>query len=153
MKIEMWEIDRVIPYVRNPRKNDQAVAGVAASLSEFGFQQPLVVDTQGILIAGHTRLKAAQLLKLKQVPVHVAESLTETQAKAYRLLDNKLGEKASWDYGLLGLELEDMKDFNFADYDVDFGDSKDETEVEESGEEDASEKMLTCPKCHHVFKK
>lgn len=156
MKIEMWDIERVIPYVRNPRKNDPAVPGVAASIAEFGWQQPLVVDGQGVLIAGHTRLKAAQLLKLKQVPVQVADGLTPAQVKAYRLLDNKLGEKATWDSELVSLEVAELPEFDFAAYDVEFASSCDSDAIAMEDASDESEQdvaLVTCPECGHKFAK
>ena len=76
MQIEQWEINRVKPYDKNPRRNDKAVEAVAKSISEFGFRQPIVVDTDGVIVVGHTRYKAALLLKLKAIPVHVAADLT-----------------------------------------------------------------------------
>ena len=79
MKVELTEIGRVIPYARNPRKNDAAIAKVAASIKEYGFRQPIVVDEEMVIIAGHTRLQAAQSLGLKKVPVHVATGLTQAQ--------------------------------------------------------------------------
>lgn len=109
MELETWPIDRVIPYARNPRRNDEAVAAVAASLKEFGWRQPLVVDGEGVLVVGHTRLKAARQLGMTEVPVHVASDLTPAQAKAYRIADNRAGEKAEWDFDLLRLELDDLK--------------------------------------------
>ena len=88
MQIELRPIDQVKPYPGNPRQNDEAVDAVAASLKEFGFRQPIVVDADGVIIVGHTRYKAAQKLGLKQVPVHVATDLTPAQVKAYRIADN-----------------------------------------------------------------
>lgn len=113
MKVENWDISRVIPYANNPRKNDDAVAATANSIKEFGWQQPIVVDSEGVVIVGHTRLKAAKKLKLKQVPVTVADNLTEEQVKAYRLADNKTGELAEWDENMLTSELEELKDLDF----------------------------------------
>lgn len=107
MKIEDWPISKIIPYARNPRKNDNAVAGVAGSIKEFGFRQPVVVDSDGVIIVGHTRVAAARQLGLTVVPVHVADSLTESQKKAYRLADNRSGENAEWDQDLLALEIGD----------------------------------------------
>jgi hypothetical protein len=109
VKIEMIDIDRVIPYARNPRKNAGAVDKVAASLREFGFRQPIVTDENLTVIVGHTRLLAAKKLSLPQVPVHVAEGLTDAQIKAYRIADNRVGEEAEWDFGALKIELEDLK--------------------------------------------
>jgi LSD1 subclass zinc finger protein len=110
MRIEMWSIDKVIPYARNARKiPPEAVNKVAASIQEFGFRQPIVVDKVGVIICGHTRLLAAQKLGLTQVPVHVADNLTPAQVRAYRLLDNRSHEESSWDTDLLGFELLDLK--------------------------------------------
>jgi ParB-like chromosome segregation protein Spo0J len=115
MKTVLWDIDKLTPYARNPRKNDAAVDKVAASLKEFGWRQPIVVDSEGVIIAGHTRYKAARKLGMDKVPVHVADNLTPAQIKAYRIADNKVGELAEWDMELLALEIEDLKD---VDYDV-----------------------------------
>lgn len=113
MKVEIIPIGKVIPYARNPRRNDHAVAKVAGSIKEFGWRQPIVVDKDMVIIAGHTRLLAAQQLKLKKVPVHVAEGLTEAQVKAYRLADNRTHEDAEWDEDLLKIELGELKDMDF----------------------------------------
>lgn len=109
MKIEWWPIDRPKPYKNNPRKNDDAVEKVAASLKAYGFRQPIVVDKDGVVIVGHTRLKAAQRLEFKEVPVHVAD-LNTAQAKAYRLDDNRTAEEAKWDSEALYQELIEMQD-------------------------------------------
>jgi DNA modification methylase len=113
MKVELWPIDRVKPYFRNPRVNDSAVDAVAASLKEFGFRQPCVVDADGVIIVGHTRWKAARKLGLAKVPVHVAKDLTPEQIKAYRIADNQTATIAEWDKELLPLELADLKSANF----------------------------------------
>ena len=88
MKVQLRPITTIRPYDRNPRRNDQAVDAVAASIREFGFRQPIVVDEEGVIIVGHTRYKAALKLGLDKVPVHVATGLTPAQIKAYRLADN-----------------------------------------------------------------
>lgn len=111
--VESWAIERVIPYARNPRKNSGAVAKVAASLKEFGWRQPIVVDEASVVIVGHTRLLAARSLGMTEVPVHVAAGLTKMQAKAYRIADNRTGEEAEWDYELLPLELTELRDAGF----------------------------------------
>ena len=108
MKIRMVPIDSVIPYERNPRKNLGAVKKVAASLKEFGWQQPIVVDSANVLIVGHTRLLAAKSLGQTEVPVTVARELSADQVKAYRIADNRTGEEASWDHELLALEIRDL---------------------------------------------
>lgn len=104
-RVEMWPIDRPKPYERNPRRNDAAVEKVAASIREFGWDSAIVVDRDGVIIAGHTRLKAAKRLGLAEVPVIVRADLTPEQARALRLADNKTGELAEWDEALLGEEL------------------------------------------------
>ena len=113
LKVENKPIDSIKPYENNPRDNDDAINAVANSIHEFGWQQPIVVDTDGVIIVGHTRLKAAKKLKLKQVPVTVAENLTDEQVKAYRLADNKTGELADWDADLLTGELGELDNFDF----------------------------------------
>src|SRR5436190_1578911 len=113
MHIELWDVDRVRPYERNPRLNDPAVDAVAASLKEFGWRQPIVVDKDDVIVVGHTRWKAAKKLGLTQVPVHVAIELTPAQCKAYRLADNQLASIAEWDPGLLSFELKDLEAMNF----------------------------------------
>ena len=115
--VELRKIDDVRPYERNPRLNDQAVDAVAASLAEFGFRQPIVVDEDGVIIVGHTRWKAAQKLGLAKVPVHVATDLTPEQARAYRISDNKTGELADWDLEILPIELNELREGGF-DMDV-----------------------------------
>jgi DNA modification methylase len=113
MKIELRPIDQIKPYPGNPRQNDEAVDAVAASLKEFGFRQPIVVDAEGVIIVGHTRYKAALKLGLKQVPVHVATDLTPAQVKAYRIADNATNEIAEWNYELLPIELSALQEMNF----------------------------------------
>lgn len=108
MNIEMMSAEKLIPYERNPRRNEEAVSKVMGSLKEYGFRQPIVVDENNIIIVGHTRLKAAQRLGIKEVPVHVAEGLTEQQKKAYRIADNRIAEEAVWDDELLRLEIEEL---------------------------------------------
>src|SRR5450759_3091768 len=110
MKIELWPIDRPIAYARNARKlSDIAVDKVVASIKEFGFRQPIVVDAQDVIVAGHTRLLAAKRLCLTEVPVHVADNLTPAQVKAYRLMDNRSHQETEWDFDLLGPELEELQ--------------------------------------------
>lgn len=110
MKVVNWPIGKLTPYPKNPRTNDRAVKAVARSIREFGFRQPIVVDAKGVIIVGHTRLKAAKQLKLKTVPVHVATGLSEAQKRAYRLADNQTADLASWDYEKLVAELVILKD-------------------------------------------
>lgn len=102
------------PYAKNPRKNDEAVKYVAESIKEFGFKVPIVVDDDNIIVAGHTRWKAAKKLGIEECPCIVASDLTEEQIKAFSLADNKVAEKAEWDFDLLGMELEDIVDLDMS---------------------------------------
>ncbi len=113
MKIVNMKITDIHPYEKNPRYNDDAVDAVAASIKEFGFQQPIVVDKDHVIIVGHTRVKAAEQLGLTEVPVVVADNLTPEQVQAYRIADNKTGEIAEWDYSLLPVEIKELQDANF----------------------------------------
>ena len=114
MTVEWWPTERVIPYARNPRvAPEAAVAKVAGSIKEFGWKQPIVVDAEGVIIAGHTRLAAAQRLGLERVPVLVATDLTPAQVKAYRLADNRTAQETTWDHELLELEIEDLSGLDF----------------------------------------
>jgi DNA modification methylase len=114
MDIEMWPIGQPKPYPRNARKlSAKAVDKVMDSIHEFGFRQPIVVDGQGTVIVGHTRLLAAKQLGLTGVPVHVAHGLTPAQVQAYRLADNRTNQEADWDFDLLGPELSELKEFDF----------------------------------------
>lgn len=108
MITEETRLGSLIPYARNPRKNEQAVDKVAASIQEFGFRQPIVIDEENVIIAGHTRYLAAQKLKLDKVPVHTAKGLTAQQVKAYRLADNRVSQESEWDLELLKLELPEI---------------------------------------------
>jgi hypothetical protein len=113
LQIEMWPLDRVRPYEHNPRDNDGAVDAVAASIKEYGFAQPIVVDSDSVIIVGHTRLKAARKLGLERVPVVVASHLTPEQVRAYRIADNKTAEIADWNYDLLPIELAALREANY----------------------------------------
>lgn len=113
MQIELWPITQVKPYANNPRINDRAVDAVAASLKAYGFRQPIVVDGDGVIICGHTRLKAAMKLGLDKVPVHIATDLTPEQIKAYRIADNQTATLAEWNFDLLPIELSELRAANY----------------------------------------
>ena len=113
LNVKMMPIGDVVPYEKNPRLNDQAVDAVASSIREFGFKVPIVVDGKGVVVSGHTRLKAAKTLGLAEVPVIVADDLDDTKIKAFRLADNKVAELADWDESLLIKELEELDDLNY----------------------------------------
>lgn len=113
LTVEMWPVERLVPYARNPRKNDEQVERMAASIREFGFRIPVVAKSDGNVIDGHLRLKAALVLGLSEVPVALADDLTDAQVKAFRIMANKSAEWAAWDDGLLRLELEDLKELDY----------------------------------------
>lgn len=113
LKIEQWPIGRLIPYARNPRKNDEVVEKMVSAIREFGFRIPVVAKSDGTVVDGHLRLKAAQKLGLKEVPVALADELTDAQVKAFRLLANKSANWAEWDVPDLALELGDLKEAAF----------------------------------------
>lgn len=113
MEIDKVPIAEIVPYSKNPRKNDKAVDIVAKSIKEFGFRVPIILDKDNVIIAGHTRLKAAQKLGLTEVPVIWADDLTEDQAKAFRIMDNKSMEYADWNIDLLKEEFKALKEIDY----------------------------------------
>ena len=160
LKIEYIDTEKLIPYINNPRINDKAVDVVAASIKEFGFKNPIIIDKENVIIAGHTRLKAAKKLGMEEVPVIRVEDLTENQIKAFRIADNKTVEFAEWDMELLRLELEELEDmftgfseeekeiiFSVSDIDIDsFFEDTEETNKKKEEEE------IQCPHCGMYFK-
>ena len=127
MEIIYKPVSDLIPYENNPRKNDDAVDYVANSIKEFGFKVPIIVGSDNVIVTGHTRLKAAIKLGLTEVPVIVADDLTEEQINAFRLADNKVAEMAEWDFERLDLELSEL------DFDMEqFGFNIDETKQNEN---------------------
>ena len=153
MQIINKKIEELKPYEKNPRNNDEAVPFVARSIEQFGWKVPMVIDRDNVIVSGHTRYKAAKYLGLTEVPCIVADDLTEDQIRAFRLADNKVAEKASWDFDLLEAELGDilgfeMTDFGFMDnVDIDWADVED---LSEETYEPPVKDMLECPQCHHV---
>jgi len=112
-QIETWDINRLIPYARNPRKNDHAVDRIASAIREFGFRVPIIAKSDNTVVDGHLRIKAAQKLGMETVPVLVADDLTDAQVKAFRLSVNKMAEIADWDDELLALELQELQELDF----------------------------------------
>ena len=137
--------------------NDDAVRYVAASIREFGFKVPIVVDRNGVIVAGHTRVKAAAELGLQYVPCIIADDLTDDQVRAFRLADNKTAEKSTWDFGMLGEELDglmdcfDMSDFGFDDADPLAGAGALDLDDEPSKQDKPDKIQCHCPKCGFVF--
>lgn len=155
MKIEMRAISDIQEYENNPRKNDNAINAVAKSIEQYGFLQPCVIDRNGILVAGHTRFKAAKQLNLKTIPCVNASNLTDEQVKQFRILDNKLNELAEWDFPKLEEELLELKDFDFSAFDIDFGflTNTDDLATPKELNESAADKVkfVECPECGHKF--
>lgn len=120
IKIIYKPTDKIVPYENNPRLNDEAVEAVANSIKQFGFKVPIIIDSSNIIVAGHTRLKAAKQLGMDKVPCIVADDLTEEQIRAFRLVDNKVSELADWDYEKLEEELANINsiDMNIFDFDM-----------------------------------
>lgn len=152
MEIIYKKLTELVPYEKNPRKNDDAVKYVQESIREFGFKVPIVIDNDGVIIAGHTRWKAAKNLNLKEVPCIIADDLTEEQVKAFRLADNKVAEFSSWDLDILPDELEELMNFEFdmepfgfmhiEEADVNLGDFFEPAEQKEK-----EPKTIICPHC------
>ena len=140
-------ITEIKPYEKNPRKNDEAVEYVANSIKEFGFKVPIVIDKNNVIVAGHTRYKAAQELGLEKLPCIIADDLTEEQVKAFRLADNKVGELAEWDFDLLDEELDGIFDIDMSDFgfDIDSG----ETEQSDRKEVDFEETISVVIDCEN----
>lgn len=152
LKIEYVDIDSIKPYENNPRHNEEAIPYVMNSIKEFGFKNPIIIDKNNVIIAGHTRLESAKRLGMKEVPIIHADDLTEEQVKAFRLADNKVSEKAEWNFELLDEELEDldinMEDFGFENVDInlDIDDSEfvQDTEITKNKDD---KKEIICPNC------
>ena len=154
MNIQEIEIDKIIPYHNNPRKNLN-VDKVASSITEFGFQQPIVVDKNYVVIVGHTRLQAAKKLNYQKVPVFVAD-LSENKAKAYRIADNRLNEDSSWDYDFLNIEMNILNEGNYDLSQLGFNDEElknlianqgdfEPTDIDDQSDiDEASERCETC---------
>jgi hypothetical protein len=158
--IEMWPIDRLIPYARNARMHsDEQIAQLAASMREWGWTMPCLVTEDGTLIAGHGRVRAGRLLEYENAPVMIARGWSEAKVRAYVIADNRLAENASWDMELLGSELLEIQ----SDFDVQLtGFSAPEIEQftlgqlpplfnEKDGSIAGEVKMVKCPECGHEF--
>lgn len=159
MKIIEKKVGDLVPYENNPRNNESAVDYVANGIKEFGFKQPIVIDSNNVVVAGHTRLKAAKQLGLDVVPCIVADDLSETQINAFRLADNKAAEKAEWDFSKLEEELEALQfDFDMADFGFDAPSEEGEmshnidTNSEYNAEDFSDDKFEhECPRCGFRF--
>jgi len=146
-KIVMLPVSEVRPYEKNPRKNADAVKFVKASIEQFGFKVPIIIDSNRVIVAGHTRLLAAKSLGMSEVPCIMADDLTEDQVKAFRLADNKVGEFAEWDMDLLGDELDAIAeacDIDMGDFGFDLSEMEEETEAEVTEDEVPEEVESVC---------
>ena len=158
MNIIKMKVEELIPYINNPRNNENAVDKVASSISEFGFKNPIFIDKNNVVVNGHTRLLASKKLGLKEVPVIVIDDLTDTQIKAFRIADNKVAEYSKWDYDLLNIELEQLEelDFSMSDFGIstfepiEFEIDEDIEEILEEEYEEPPKKTCTCPNCGHT---
>jgi len=162
-ELEHWPLDRFIEYARNPRKNDHAVDRIAAAIREFGFRVPMLAKSDGLIVDGHLRLKAARNLGLETVPVMLADDMTDSQVKAFRLSVNKMGELAEWDNELLSLELKSLDDegfdlemlgFDVNELTLSMGLGADFEPGTEGEQGKLDEKApIICPACSHEFHK
>lgn len=157
MKIIYKKLNDITPYLNNPRDNDSAAPYVANSIRSFGFRVPIVIDKENVIICGHTRYKAAQILGLSEVPCVMADSLTEDQAKAFRIVDNKTQEASKWDYGKLDQELNAIMDFDMEDFGFGSGEEKERVQQVPDGEEidlgdfDDEAFGIICPCCGFAY--
>ena len=149
MKVELTDNDKIIPNINNPRKNKN-IDKVAASIKEFGFQQPIVVDKSMTIIVGHTRYEALKKLELKKVPITIAD-LTPLQAKAYRIADNRLNQDSEWDFPLLNIEFTDLLDNHYELDNLGFDNKELEKLIthnqQEETEETEEKENNICPDC------
>lgn len=150
MKLEKRLLVEIAPYPNNPRRNDNAVESVAESIKQCGYIAPIIVDEDGVILAGHTRYKALQKLGRTECEVVVKEGLSEEQKRKYRLLDNKTGELAGWDFEKLETELDGL-DFGDFDFGFDTGNFEWEDLVEDAEPKEKEPKKIQCPNCGEWF--
>ncbi len=152
MEIVNIKIDKLKPYENNPRKNDETVKYLVNAIKNFGFRVPLVIDKNNVIVCGHTRLKALIELGYKDAPCVVLNDLTEDQINAFRLIDNKVAEYASWDYDVLRSELKNIKSINLEELGFLTDDVECDFFTESSELNDKKEIFYECPCCHKEFK-
>lgn len=153
MNIVNIELNKLKDYINNPRRNDGAVNAVAESIKQFGFKVPIIIDKNYVIVAGHTRKRAAEKLGLETAPCIIADDLTEEQVQAFRLVENKTNELATWDFDKLEEELAVLSDFDMSDFgfiineeDVNIDDFFTEAESKEK-----EPKTITCPHCGEII--
>ncbi len=150
MQITDFDLDKLIPYARNPRKNNHAIDKMASAILEFGFRVPILAKSSGEVIDGHLRIKAAQKLSLATVPVVICDDLSEAKIKALRLNINRMAELADWDDDLLKLEIEELKEMDF-DIDLLGFDKLPEFEADLSDDAANDKSAHVCPHCGAEF--
>ena len=133
LKIEYVDINNIKPYKKNPRKNEEAIPYVMESIKQFGFKNPVILDKDNVIVAGHTRIESAKRLGITEIPCIYADDLTDEQIRAFRLADNKVGEIAEWDIDLLDTELDDILNIDMSDFgfDLDFEDEEEKEIIED----------------------
>lgn len=157
MQIFEKALSEIKPYENNPRNNDNAVSAVVASICEFGFKVPIVIDSEGVIVCGHTRYKAAQEIGLKTVPCVIADDLTPEQVKAFRLADNKVGELATWDFEKLELEVQELETIELEKFGFDAQNEEQKVQSVTTSSEldiddfDDDKFECECPKCGFKF--
>lgn len=150
IEIKYIPINDIKPYKNNPRLNEDAIPYVMNSIKEFGFKNPIILDKNNVIVAGHTRLESAKRLDMKEVPVIYADDLTEEQIKAFRLADNKVAKKSMWDYTKLDEELDSILDIDMSMFDFE---NIEETNLDDFFEDNDNKKekeskLIECPYCH-----
>ena len=153
MQIIKKNVNELVLYENNPRHNDDAVEYVANSIEQFGFKVPIIIDKDNVIVAGHTRLKAAKKLGMEYVPCILADDLSDEQVRAFRLADNKVGELAGWDFTKRDEELAkildiDMSMFSFKEDEFDINELFEKAETQEK---EHKKKTITCPHCGETF--
>lgn len=154
MEIIYKSTNEIEPYENNPRNNNEAVEKVAASITDYGFRVPIVIDSDNVIVAGHTRYKAALKIGCESVPCIVIDDLTPEQIRAYRLVDNKTAEYSSWDFEMLEKELKsldiDISEFEFPDLGETLDISDDDFYTDETVK-NVKVKSIKCPHCGETF--
>lgn len=156
MELFNKKISEIRPYENNPRDNSKAIDAVAASIREFGFKVPIVIDKNGVIVAGHTRYEASKKLGLEEVPCVIADDLTDEQVKAFRLADNKTAELASWNPELLEVEMSAIESIDMTEYGFDLTEISDEDKMEDQKDIDLAivkggSRECECPACGFKF--
>lgn len=150
LKIEYVDINSIKPYKKNPRKNEDAIPYVMESIKQFGFKNPVILDKNNVIVAGHTRIESAKRLGITEIPCIYADDLTDEQVKAFRLADNKVAEKSLWDYTKLDEELDNILDIDMSMFDFE---NIEETNLDDFFEDNDNKKekeskLIECPYCH-----